>query len=107
MDLHDLVDQCGITIVSWECVCVCVKGCGGVGILLFLLPDGSKPHYGVCHNLTFTTVGLKLTGERVHRYFTLMMGDGRRAPPYEMTGEGNCTHTHTYIYIQEKHFKNY
>ena len=35
------------------------------GVVFFLLPDASKARCGVCHNLTFRTVSLKLMGERV------------------------------------------
>ncbi len=53
---------------------------------MFLLPDGSKPQCGVCHNLTFTTVGLRLTGEPSARYFVLLMGIVF-GPPWEWIAE--------------------
>ena len=72
------------------------RGCGWVCIFAFSLADGSIPHYDVCHNLTFTTVGLRLTGERGARNFALLMGS--RA----CTGEGNSSHRHL-IYPEYTH----
>ena len=55
-------------------------------MFVVLLPDGSKPQGGVCHNLTFTTAGLRLTGELIARYFALLMVM-YSGPPYEKSGQ--------------------
>ena len=45
--------------MSWGCV---GRGCGGVRILPFSEEGGSNPHCRVWHDLTLTTVGLRLWG---------------------------------------------
>ena len=60
-----------------------------------LLPDGSKSHGGVCHNVTFTTVGLRLGAESGAWYFALLMGIGF-GPPWECIQEVVRVYTRKY-----------
>ena len=52
--------------------CVCGGNVVGFVVLLIYLfsrMDGSKLHGGACHDVTFTTVGLRLGVERSAQYF--------------------------------------
>ena len=68
---------CGMAIVSWECACE-----GDVDGFVF---SNSRcrmdlpPHCEVCHHLTFSAVGLRLTGEPSARHFALLLGCGPSA----------------------------